>query len=262
MFFPLMSTPGLTGFLDLLYLPPNNWEYSRAREVILYSLETNGNVWKTQDLGLMKKGEIRRFTTSDTSLGSASSSLKLLYPSSRALPSELKLLPEEPTFTTRIPEWRATTGFLSEYAQTSYQGELFPLPSKASLLTFHPFIQYGSVKNKLVILNATKTPEITKGRLLFFNSSTKALIAERVITTNTVTTIDLDEIGYGETELPAIISPDVAGIPFGLGIFKDGQILSMEHTHPPASFVLFGDRFGVQGSIKKRWFSRLLREEK
>jgi len=258
MFFPLMSTPGLTGFLDLLYLPPNNWESSRAREVILYSLETNGNVWKTQELGLMKKGEIRRFTTSDTILGSASSSLKLLYPSSRALPSELKLLPEEPTFTTRIPEWRATTGFLSEYAQTSYQGELFPLPSKASLLTFHPFIQYGSVKNKLVILNATKTPEITKGRLLFFNSSTRELIAERTISTNGSTTIELDELGYGETELPAIISPDVAGIPFGLGIFEDGQMLSMEHTHPPASFVLFGDRFGVQGSIKKRWFSRLL----
>ncbi len=258
MFFPLMSTPGLTGFLDLLFLPPNNWESSRSREVILYSLETNGSVWKTQELGLMKKGEIRRFTTSDTSLGGASSSLKLLYPSSRELPTELKLLPEEPTFTTRIPEWRATTGFLSEYAQTSYQGELFPLPTQASLLTFHPFIQYGSVKNKLVVLNATKTPEITKGRLLFFNSSTSELIAERTISTNSANTIELDEIGYGETELPAIISPDVAGIPFGLGIFEDGKMLSMEHTHPPASFVLFGDRFGVQGSIKKRWFSRLL----
>ena len=70
----------------------------------------------------MKKGEIRRFATSDTNFESASSSLKLLYPSPRTLPLELKLLPEEPTFTTRIPEWRATTGFLSKYAQTSYQG--------------------------------------------------------------------------------------------------------------------------------------------
>ncbi len=253
-----MSSPNLEGFIDLVYMPPNNWEPSRTREVTLYSLETNGDVWKTQELGTMKKGEISRFSTRDNNFGNTSSSLKLLYPSPKALPSELKSLPEEPTFTTRIPEWRATTGFLSEFAQTSYQGELFPLPSKASLLTFHPFIQYGSVKNRLVVLNATKSPKITTGRLLFFNSSTRNLIAERTISTNGANTIDLDEIGYGETELPAIISPDVAGIPFGLGIFEDGQMLSMEHTHPPASFVLFGDRFGVQGSIKKRWFSRLL----
>ena len=253
-----MSTPGLTGFVDLLYLPPNNWESSRSRPVTLYSLESDGRVWKTQKLGPMRKGEICRFSTSDTNFVDASSSLKLIYPSPKALPAELNSLPEEPTFSTRIPEWRATTGFLSASAQTSYQGELFPLPDKASLLTFHPFIQYGSVKNKLVVLNATKNPEITSGRILFFNSATKELLAERKITSNCANTIDLDEIGYAESELPAIISPDIAGIPFGLGIFENGRMLSMEHTHPPASFVLFGDRFGIQGSIKKKWFKRLL----
>ena len=258
MFFPLMSTPGLTGFIDLVYLPPNNWESSSTYDVALYSLETDGSVWQTHEIGAMKKGDIRRFSTSDSEFFNTTSSLKLVYPSRKPLPTTPASLPGEPTFSTRIPEWRATTGFFSQYAQTSYQGELFPFPSKSSLLTFHPFIQYGTVKNRLVILNATKSPEITKGSLLFFISSTGELIAEREIQTNSVNSIDLDEIGYKETDLPAIISPDLAGVPFGLGIFNDGKMLSMEHTHPPASFVLFGDRFGVQGSIKKRWFSRLI----
>ena len=39
-------------------------------------------------------------------------------------------------------EWRATVGFNLFESQTSYQGEINPFPQKASLLTFHPFIQH------------------------------------------------------------------------------------------------------------------------
>ena len=49
----------------------------------------------------------------------------------------------------------------------------------------------------------------------------------------------------------------MAGIPFGFGISKNEMMLSLEHTHPPASFVVHGDRFKVQGEIKKKWFSIL-----
>lgn len=257
-----MSTPGLVGFLDILYLPPNNWEYTVSHEVTLYSLESQVDFWSCQELGKMKRGQVKRICTSDEQFTNSQSSLKLIYPSTSTLPESISTLPEDPIFTTRIPEWRATTGFLSSDAQTSYQGELFPFPSNASLLTFHPFIQYGSVQNKLVILNLTKSPEFKTGRLLFFDSSTGDFIAEKKMFTNSTTTIDLDDIGYRETQLPAIVSPDMAGVPFGLGIFQDGQMLSMEHTHPPASLVLFGDRFSIQGSIKRKWFSRLLGEQK
>ena len=49
----------------------------------------------------------------------------------------------------------------------------------------------------------------------------------------------------------------MAGIPFGFGISNTNDMLSLEHTHPPASFVLHGERIKVQGELKKRWFDVL-----
>ena len=49
----------------------------------------------------------------------------------------------------------------------------------------------------------------------------------------------------------------MAGIPFGFAISKDKKMLSLEHTHPPASFVVHGQRFLVQKEIKRKWFSVL-----
>ena len=49
----------------------------------------------------------------------------------------------------------------------------------------------------------------------------------------------------------------MAGIPFGFAISKDKKMLSLEHTHPPASFVVHGQRFMVQKEIKRKWFSVL-----
>ena len=50
-------------------------------------------------------------------------------------------------------------------------------------------------------------------------------------------------------------SENLIGIPVYISI-NNGHI-SMEHTHPPASFVIHGDRFKVQGEIKRRWFNIL-----
>ncbi len=49
----------------------------------------------------------------------------------------------------------------------------------------------------------------------------------------------------------------MAGIPFGLAVSHNKQMLSLEHTHPPASFAVHGSRFKVQGEIKKQWFTIL-----
>ena len=76
------------------------------------------------------------------------------------------------------------------------------------------------------------------------------------VSTNSATCIPLNDIGYLPTDLPLFISPSMAGIPFGLGVSRDGHMLSMEHTHPPASFVLFGNRNAIQGKIKKTWFNK------
>ncbi|ASY12537.1 hypothetical protein A1s21155_06290 [Candidatus Planktophila dulcis] len=261
MFFPLMKTEGLTGFLDLTYLPPNNWENRINVPLNLYAIWPEGGSWTTENLGLIQFGESHSFDSSQHE-EKLVSGMCLIYPSAEKLDSQIDKLPEKPVWDSRIPEWRATTGFKNAVSQTSYQGEIFPLPSKASLLTFHPFIQYGEVENRLLVLNVTKNPEIIESDLFLYDSKSKSKRGSSRVKTNSLTTIQLDGFNFAPHELPAFLIPNMAGIPFGLGVSKDGSMLSMEHTHPPASLVLFGNRFAVQGSIKKKWFVSLLGESK
>ena len=50
--------------------------------------------------------------------------------------SELDELPFSETKKTVVPEWRSTIGFKYNNTETSYQAEINPFPSKASLLTW------------------------------------------------------------------------------------------------------------------------------
>ena len=92
-----------------------------------------------------------------------------------------------------------------------------------------------------------------------FNSFDKSFIADTLISTNSLTTIPLDVYSFKPTDLPVFYSPEIAGIPFGLGIAKSGKMLSLEHTHPPASLVLHGNRRAIQGKIKKSWIEKLVK---
>ena len=69
--------------------------------------------------------------------------------------------------------------------------------------------------------------------------------------------VNLDKYNFNSTDLPLFTCRNMAGIPFGFAISKDEKMLSLEHTHPPASFVVHGQRFMVQKEIKRKWFSVL-----
>jgi len=258
MFFPLMKTDGLTGFLDLLYEGPNNWENRIKKSVAIYILWSDGKVWNTKKLTEMNHGGYFRISTGEIEQEIMHNNLAIVYPTFEKLEKRLSALPSKKIWFAEIPAWRNTAGFYNKYTQVSYQADIEPLPQKASLLTFHPFIQFGDVINNLLVLNVTKSPEIKKDSIKFFNSYDKSYVAEVEIQTNTLTTIPLDKYGFKPTDLPVFYSANIAGIPFGLGIAKSGKMLSLEHTHPPASLVLFGDRRGVQGKIKKAWIDRLV----
>lgn len=259
MFFPIMKTPDLDGFCDLVYESPNNWENRIRKAVSIYLLWSDGQNWNSIKLTEMRYGDYFKVDTKNLEDKFLKSGLALIYPSINNLDSRLDALPSKKVWYSEIPAWRNTSGFYNQYTQVSYQADIEPLPPKASLLTFHPFIQFGEVINNLLVLNVTKNPNVKKDKISLFNSYDKSFVADVEIRTNSLTTIPLDVYDFKPTDLPVFYSPNIAGIPFGLGIAKSGRMLSLEHTHPPASLVLHGDRRGMQGKIKKAWIEKLVK---
>ena len=254
-----MKTPNLNGFCDLVYESPNNWENRIHKPISLYLLWSNGNRWLSKKISEMNYGDEIRLVANDIDEKCLATGLALIYPSLEPIEPELSTLPSRKVWYSEIPAWRNTSGFYNEFTQVSYQSDIEPLPSKASLLTFHPFIQFGDVINNLLVLNVTNDPKIQSGKISMFNSFDKSFVADTLISTNSLTTIPLDVYSFKPTDLPVFYSPEIAGIPFGLGIAKSGKMLSLEHTHPPASLVLHGNRRAIQGKIKKSWIEKLVK---
>lgn len=252
-----MKALDLEGWVDLVYFPPNNWEYRDKKPKYLYLLFTDGQKWKSLYIDKLSYNESKVVSTADFPELFKVSTLALIYPSPIKLNENLDSLPSFKTWHTDLPAWRASSGFKNKFSQVSYQSDLSPLPEKGSLLTFHPFIQFGQLKNYLIVLNAQSNPVVRPNNLLMFDSKTKKYINQTKVSTNSVTSIDLDIYGFQKTDLPIFISTEMPAMPFGLGISHDLKSMSLEHTHPPGSFVVRGDRNKIQKKIKTTWFEQL-----
>jgi len=257
MFFPIFKALNLHGFLEVSYTPANNWENRESKPMNLYALWTDGDSWRSEFQGVINRGESIRVNSSSLKPEMLTTGICLIYPTADELMPKLGFLPKKPYWFSNVPEWRCTSGLFNDSAQTSYQAEMYPLPSKASMLTFHPFIQFNEIDNYLLVLNITSEPDIETHNLELFNSSNLERYGLAEVRNNSASVIKLDEYGFTSNDLPLFISRTMAGIPFGLGIAKDGSMLSLEHTHPPASLVLFGNRNQIQSKIKKSWFQRI-----
>lgn len=257
MFFPLFKALDLEGFLDLVYIAANNWENRESRIMNIYALWSDGYCWRSKFFDVIKNGEVLHISSTSIKPEMLKTGMCLFYPTVDELAPRLDVLPKDPYWFSHVPEWRCTSGLMNESAQTSYQAEIYPLPSKASMLTFHPFIQFNNIDNYLLVLNVTNEFAITSHEIELFNSTNLRKHGTATVKTNSASVIPLDEYGFTANDLPLFLSRKMAGIPFGLGVAKDGSMLSLEHTHPPASLVLFGSRKEVQGKIKKNWLQRI-----
>lgn len=238
---------------------PNNWEKIKPSNKTIWALHSDGEKWITKKLDTLQMGQSKTYYYDEFELKRESkfSPIILLQYRKTSLNSNLESLPSHEFKFSKTPEWRATVGFQLNNSQTSYQGEINPFPPKASLLTFHPFIQYNNIDNHFIFLNAEDSPIYRKAEIEIYNSETKILIDRVEILSNHINVIPLDKYGFKQNELPLFICRSMAGIPFGFGISKTKGMLSMEHTHPPGSFVVHGERFLVQKQIKQNWFNLL-----
>ena len=263
-FYPLFNALENFGFVQLANFAPNNWEKVTNGVKNVFSIVTDGQKWKASNLGTIPENEFRTFRTDDFLLKKSSKKngvfieeLVLLDMRNDFLGKDLIELPNSDLITTQWPEWRATVGFDSSNSRVSYQGEINPTPSKATLLTFHPFIQFEDIKNYFIFLNIEKSPVIRWSEIDIYLSSSGEKIDTKIVRNNAANIIPLDEYGFKSQDLPVFYCKSMAGIPFGFGQSISSGMLSLEHTHPPGSLTIHGDRLLSQRNIKAGWANYL-----
>ena len=164
----------------------------------------------------------------------------------------------EPVFT--IPAWRATLALESETGSlTSFQGEIDPFPAPASLLTFGYFLQAGeSITNYLIFMNLEHCAKQRYGELHIRDASNPEKHLETLtVKNNHVNILTLSNSYCLPDNLLVLSCKTMAGIPVYFSASKDLEHLSLEHTHPPASSIIIGNRFRAQSIMKRVWFSAM-----
>lgn len=256
-YFPILNAPDCHGWTTLCNFSPNNWEVIDKADKFIHVTWTESGVWRSKKLGNLISDELRTITVGELEGIVPGDALPLLSLSLNELPETSDILPNIDIFRTNLPAWRAALGLSTEISSVSYQGEIDPFPSMGSLLTFNSFMQFGNeIENYLLIANIEKSPIIRTSQLKIYNSKTMELKSTVVVKNNNISVVSLDNLGFTQTDLPLIICKEMSAIPLYFSKTKDNSLLSLEHTHPPASFAIHGKRWDVQKTLKNKWFSK------
>jgi len=257
-FFPILDAPNVTGKTTIYNFPPNNWEYKNVIDRYVNITWNHDGRWFTKNIDFLPKGGAKTYTRDQFLNDLPEQSMILLSLTKNPENEESLLLPKFNSVTTTIPAYRATIGFKTKNSETSYQGELESFPEQGTLLTFGPFIQFGQlIKNFLLFLNLESSAFTRSAELELFSANDFSKKGKFIVRSNTINIVPLDQMIFGEKDLPVFICRNMAGIPLYFSKTIDGEWLSLEHTHPPASLVVHGDRWGIQKFLKQYWFLKL-----
>ncbi len=256
-FYPILKAPACHGWTTLCNFPPNNWESKDAAEKFVNVTWAENGAWRSENIGMLAPDAIRTIGIEDVSGIVLHGALPLLSLTLSKLPVSSEKLPPLDAPKTSVPAWRATLGVSSALSSTSYQGEIDPFPTPGSLLTFGPFIQFGEgIENYLICLNIEKSPITRTAQVEIYDADKTVLKNKFEVRNNDATIIALDSLGFSPTDLPLIICRGMSAIPLYFSKTSDGSFLSLEHTHPPASYVILGKRWEAQKILKNRWFAK------
>lgn len=258
-FFPILKAPGCSGWTIVYNFSPNNWEGEKQIARYLSAVWPDGESWRSKDLGIMSYGAVRRVAVGDL-LGVVPENRQVfLALTDVALSATAPTLVDVGMPFTSYPNWRATLGLTSlAGTEVAYQGEIHPFPVPGSLLTFGHLLQFGdAVENYLLFVNIERCPEIRSGKLEIRNSAEpEKLLREVEVQSNGISVASLDGLGFTASDLPLVLCNGMSAIPLYFSRTKDGSFLSLEHTHPPASSVVYGKRLDAHKHLKKIWFSK------
>jgi len=231
-----------------------HFNISKNNNKYIYAVYSNNKSWNYLNLGILKQNQSKIIKKSDLPHDFRDKSVFLFM--SNKLINNLNFLPVIPNEMKTTPEWRSNIKIYNDNTSTSYQGELPDnfLNKKLSLISCSPMIQNKkNIFNYLFFVNLRKDPKKIKFNIELLNSKKKVL-GEYQAKTNTINYFNLNEFISGTTDLVYIIrSTEYGGIPIYFSYNNDESKLSLEHTHPPSSYIVFGDIMSFQKKKKIFW---------
>jgi len=161
-----------------------------------------------------------------------------------------------------LPSWRGNIKLSSQLASTSYQGE-YPGEMLAiqsgSFTSVNPMLQMTEgVVNKMIFVNMCSEPSLDLHSMVIASSGDGKIHDTQQVRANSCSVIDLGRFPRASNELMVLACGSLAGIPIYWSHAKDYSEMSLEHTHPPVSSVIFGNSIEFQKHMKSHWLAKLL----
>lgn len=252
-YYPFFNVLNFDSFVRLYNYPPNNWESSLKKCANIYVSELKDGIWKNTKIGALNYLESIRLEYSNLGVENLHDGLVVSWLSMENHPELTCELPVPVYPSTTIPFHRGTLGLKGiNDIEASYQGEINCFSERGTMLSFFPFVQHD-FNNILIFTNLQREPIIKKCTLEIYSYENFTQIGEEIVYTNKSNNIDMNKYN-SEVGLLVLMCREMAGIPYCLSYTNDHKSISLEHTHPPASMVIHGNRFKFQNELKSKWY--------
>ena len=259
LFFPILKSNEIYRGSTIVHnFPPNNVQKVIPKSRYLSLIWMDANRWKTKLISRIKPLESKEVFYDLIKPKESNDDLLIMCITDEPLPSIMTALPKH-TLPTTTPNWRSTVCIYREKSSASYQGEIEPFPEKATLISFIPFMQEKiNIDNYLIFLNLESKPISRKGSLKFSTvRQPELIIKDTEIKSNSFNFIDFNDLNLEDDDLLICYTKNMSGIPLFLSFSNNDSTISLEHTHPPASFLIHGNRNNMQRILKENWFNSL-----
>ena len=258
-FFPILKSNEIYQGSTIVYnFPPNDVQKVIQKSRYLNLIWMDSNCWKTKLISRIKPLESKEVFYDLIKPKETYNDLLIMCITDGPLPSIMTSLPTQ-TLPKTTPIWRSTVCVNRDNSSASYQGEVVAFPEKGTLLSFIPFMQTKpNIDNYLIFLNLESKPKSRKGYLKFSTVRHPELILKNTeIKSNSCNFINLKSLNIEDDDLLVCYTKNMAGIPLFLSFSIKDSTMSLEHTHPLASFLIHGNRNNFQKIIKEKWFNLL-----
>lgn len=258
-FYPILKIPGFEGGVTVHNYSPNNFQSCKQIVRHVYVCWADGKCWTSHKVATLHPGESLTVQQHELIGLIPEDSLPFVFLSKDFLKKKSSSIKEIKTPSSSLPAWRSTISLeFGNISRTSYQGEIDPLPTSGTCLTFNYLVQpQDGVETWLIALNLIDQPSLNPAVLNFFDPKQPGEpLHQETLRTNGINSFLIPH-DIAVNENIAIACQGASFIPIFFSHNKSRTQLSLEHTHPPGSCAIFGDRLQVQRAIKKNWLSKL-----